>query len=154
MAENKADIEAERDQLRVENEQLRSQLSAVGAGAVGRAAVPQHTFQLSEGDRQELEIRGVINVGGRQVTKADVEAMLGESQRNVEIKDAPEGTRVAAGRAPRRGSVEGVDYVWPSVQPGGIDPKVAGTPGISGPSADALPDAAADVKPTAERTEV
>src|ERR1700749_92874 len=75
MPETKEDVTAERDKRRAENEQLRAQLQAAGGAgsAVGRASVPQHVFQLSEGDRQELEIRGAINVGGRLMTKADVE---------------------------------------------------------------------------------
>ena len=34
-------------------------------GPPGKAPPAQHRFQLSEGDRQELEIRGVVNIGGR-----------------------------------------------------------------------------------------
>lgn len=144
MSETKDEIAAERDQLAAENEQLRSQLAAIGAAAPGQAATPQHTFQLSEGDRQELGIRGVVNIGGRLMTKEMVEAKLGDDQRDVDIPDAPEGTRVPAqmiaeadARA-RSGGIRGVDFVYPSVQPGGIDPKIAGTPGISGPPAEAV----------------
>lgn len=129
-------LAAERDALRAENENLRGQLAAAGA-ANTKAAPVQHQFQLSEGDRQELEIRGVINVGGRLVTKAEVVKMLGAKQKNVEIKDAPEGTRVdpvLIKKATGPG-VQGVDYVYPSVERGKIDPAVAGTPGISGPPA-------------------
>jgi hypothetical protein len=122
--------------LRQENARLREQLATAG----GRVVQPEHTFQLSEGDRQELEIRGVVNIGGRMMTKDDVEAaMSAAGQRGVEIADAPEATKVDPALIEARGGkgVAGVDYVWPSVERGKIDPAVAGTPGISGPSADA-----------------
>jgi hypothetical protein len=58
-------------------------------------------------------------------------------QSGVQIAEAPEATRVDPATLPARGpGVAGVDYVWPSVERGKIDPAVAGTPGISGPSAD------------------
>ena len=125
-----------KEQLQKENEALRAQLAAVGGG---RVAAPAHTFQLSEGDRQDLELYGVINYGGRQLTKADVEAEMAKAgQRGVEIADAPDATRVqvdparmAAGPGQR-----GIDFVYPSVERGLIDPAVAGTPGINGPAAD------------------
>lgn len=124
------------ERLEADNERLRVQLAAAGrpAGAV----TPQHTFQLSEGDRQELEIRGVINYGGRAYTKADVEAAMAESgQRGVKIADAPAATRVdAPGVAATGPGVRGIDFVYPSVERGKIDPAVAGTPGINGPAAD------------------
>jgi hypothetical protein len=166
MAETKEEIAAERDALTQENarlraelaaaesdrEQLRGQLAAAGATAAGATAVarpyaPQYRFQLSEGDRQELEIRGVVNIGGRLMTKAEVEAEIANAgadaqghndQSRVEIADAPEATRVDPGTLPTRTGpgVAGVDYVYPSVERGKIDPAVAGTPGINGPSAD------------------
>lgn len=126
---------AEITALRAENENLRGQLAAAGA-ANTKAAPVQHTFQLSEGDRQELEIRGAINVNGRLVTKADVVKMLGKDQKGVKIADAPEGTRIDPATLPKitGPGVAGVDYVYPSVERGKIDPAVAGTPGISGPA--------------------
>lgn len=136
MTETKADVEAQRDALRAENENLRGQLAA--AGATRQTATPQHVFQLSEGDRQELEIRGVVSINGRLMTKAEVEAAMAEAgQRGVTIRDAPEGTRVDAGRlAGLTGpGVRGIDFVYPSVARGLIDPAVAGTPGINGPAA-------------------
>jgi hypothetical protein len=139
MTENVKDVAAERDALRAENDNLRTQLAAAGAARPGQAAPVQHTFQLSEGDRQELEMRGVINVGGRQMTKDEVMAELRktEDQRNVKIADAPDGTRVDVSKLPGVGKgVAGVDFVYPSVERGKIDPAVAGTPGISGPPAD------------------
>lgn len=137
MTENVKDVTAQRDALLAENENLRGQLAAAGASRPGQSAPVQHKFQLSEGDRQELEIRGVINVGGRMMTKQDVEAAMAKAgQRGVTIKDAPEATRVDLGPEARRSAVPGVDFVYPSVAPGQIDPAVAGTPGISGPAAD------------------
>lgn len=137
MAETKDDIAAERDRLRTENNALRSQLDQAGRVTTG-AYRPQ--FQLSEGDRQELEIRGVVSIGGRLMTKADVEAAMAEAgQRGVKIADAPEATRVdprVIDQAAARGDgIRGVDFVYPSVAAGQIDPDVAGTPGISGPAA-------------------
>lgn len=144
MAETKDEIAAARDQLAQENVALKAQLEAVGRPA--GASLPQHVFQLSEGDRQELEIRGVVAINGRLMTKAEVEAAMAEAgQRGVKIKDAPEETKVKiTGDTPGRGpGIEGVDFVYPSVERGKIDPAVAGTPGISGPAADTKP--AADV---------
>lgn len=140
MAETKDDIAGERDQLRAENNALKAQLEQAGRAAA--AYRPAQTFQLSEGDRQELEIRGVVNVGGRLMTKADVEeAMAVAGQRGVTIADAPEATKVSdqvLGDAAARGDgIRGVDYVYPSVAAGKLDPAVAGTPGISGPPAEA-----------------
>lgn len=132
MAELKDDIAAERDALRAENGRLRAQLAAAGrpAGVV----TPAHTFQLSEGDRQELAARGVLNVGGRMRTADEVRELLGDGQQDVDLGDA---TPPPAGPGePSRGSVRGVDYVYPSVAPGVIDPEVAGTPGIVGPAAE------------------
>lgn len=129
MAETKEEITAERDQLRAEVEQLRGQLAAAGA----RVAVPEHVFQLSEGDRQELATRGVVNIGGRRMTRADVAEKLGVDQLDVDLGDAE-----PVDQAPhaRTSAVEGVDFIYPSVAPGEIDPAVAGTPGINGPAAD------------------
>jgi hypothetical protein len=148
VSETKDDIAAERDALRAENEKLRGQLAAAGAAAVARPYAPAYRFQLSEGDRQELEIRGVVNIGGRLMTKAEVEAEIAKAgadaqgrndQSSVEIADAPEATRIDPGTLPTRTGpgVAGVDFVYPSVERGKIDPAVAGTAGINGPAADA-----------------
>jgi hypothetical protein len=135
MSETKESIAAERDQLREENAALRAQLAA--AGQPRGAYQPAQTFQLSEGERQELERYGVANVGGRRMTREEVFAKLGDDQQTVEIgepspaldqRDSPLATRPQS-------AVPGVDYVYPSVAPGEIDPAVAGTPGISGPPA-------------------
>lgn len=142
MAETKDEIAAERDRLAVENAALQAQLTAVGGA---RTPGAQHVFQLSEGDRQELEVRGVVNIGGRLMDKAAVEkAMAAAGQRGVKIKDAPEGTRVTVTEdTPGVGpGVRGVDFIYPSVERGKLDPAVAGFPGVSGPAADA-PDAVA-----------
>lgn len=147
MSETKDDIAAERDALRAENENLRGQLAAAGATTTaGRAAPAQHRFQLSEGDRQELELRGVVNIGGRMMTRDEVLAEIADAgpdgqgnndQGAVEIAEAPEATRVDLSKLPDRTGpgVEGIDFVYPSVERGKIDPDVAGTPGINGPSA-------------------
>lgn len=75
MAETKEEIGAERDRLRTENASLREQLAA--AGVVRPAAV--HRFQLSEGDRSELEMHGSANIGGKLMTADEVRALLAES---------------------------------------------------------------------------
>lgn len=126
--------------LRQENARLRAQLAAAG----GRVQQPEHTFQLSEGDRQELEIRGVVNIGGRLMTTEEVRAAMDGAdggQEDVEIADAPEETRVDPGvlQQVTGPGVRGIDYVYPSVERGYIDPALAGLPGINGPSADQKP---------------
>jgi hypothetical protein len=138
VAETKEEIAAERDALKEENERLKTQLAAVGTPAVGRAAAPQHTFQLSEGDRQELVARGAANVGGRLVTRDEVRDMLGENQQGVDLGNGPidPSLQQLIDRRPQAPGVLGVTHVYPSVEPGRIDPAVAGTPGISGPPAD------------------
>lgn len=129
MAETKDDITAERDALRAENENLRGQLAAAGAN---RANAPQHQFVLSEGNRAELVTYGVTNINGRRMTREDVEAELGADQSAVELGAA---APVDAPPPARTSAVEGVDFIYPSVAPGQIDPAVAGTPGINGPAA-------------------
>jgi hypothetical protein len=147
MSETKDEIAAQRDRLAQENVALKAQLAAAGRTAPSA----QHVFQLSEGDRQELEIRGAVVIGGRLMTKADVEeAMAAAGQKGVTIKDAPEATALKITKdTPGMGpGVRGIDYIYPSVERGKIDPAVAGTPGVEGPAADAKPaaDAAADVE--------
>jgi hypothetical protein len=138
MSETKDDIAAERDALREENRRLSAQLVAAGRPAAG-AYRPAAEFQLSEGDRQELQIYGVANIGGRLRTIDEVRGMLGEKQQGVELTDPPAATdrRLELHQTEvERAGIRGFDYVYPSVAPGQIDPAVAGTPGISGPSAD------------------
>lgn len=133
MTEILKDVAAERDALRAENENLRGQLSAASATRPGVAAPVQHQFVLNEGQRQELIANGVANVGGRLLTAEQVRAKLGPDQQGVEIPDAK--TTIEVPPARDRTAVAGVDFVYPSVAPGEIDPKVAGTPGINGPAA-------------------
>lgn len=142
MTELKEDIAAERDRLREENENLRGQLAAAGARPAGTRRVE---FQLSEGERQELLAHGVVNVGGVRMTREDVEERLGEHQDGIDLGDAePVDAALAAERGPR-GAIRGVDFIYPSVRPGEIDPAVAGTPGINGPAATDVPTSAAAV---------
>lgn len=125
-----------------ENAALRTQLAGVG-----RVYAPAQTFQLSEGDRQEVETFGVVNIGGRRYTREEVlDKLAGTPQAGVEIDEPAAQLDQRAQTAGRRASaVEGVDFIYPSVAPGQIDPAVAGTPGINGPAADAVP--AADDEP-------
>lgn len=131
MAETKEDIAAQRDQLQAENEQLRGQLAA--AASRPGPVTPTHTFQLTQGHLVELETYGVTNINGRQYTTDEVRAKLTGDQAGLHIEDAS--NPVTAPERPDRPPVAGVDYTWPSVAPGEIDPAVAGTPGISGPAA-------------------
>jgi hypothetical protein len=132
MSETKEEIAQERDALRAEVDRLRGELAAAGSN---RVAAPAHTFQLSQAQLSELESFGVTTVGGRQVTTEEVRGMLEGDQAGLEIKDAsaPAAVLPVVDRGTPR---YGVDFVYPSVAPGEIDPAVAGRPGISGPAAD------------------
>lgn len=132
MSETKDDIAAERDQLRAANEQLRGQLAAAGATR-GTAPAVQHQFVLSEGQRQELIQYGNTQVDGRMLGVADVETLLGDDQHDVLIPE-PENVRPVPA-AQNRPKQPGVDFIYPSVAYGKLDPAVAGTPGVSGPAA-------------------
>lgn len=138
MTENTPTVKDQLAAALAENESLRAQLAAAPPGTA-RAYQAPYTFQLSEGDRQELEAHGAVNIGGRMMTKDDVvKAMAAAGQKGVTIADAPEATRLDLNALPGRGpGVAGIDFVYPSVERGKIDPKVAGTPGINGPAADA-----------------
>lgn len=138
MAELSKALIEERDKLLVELkaktaevESLRGQLAAAGAG---RVVAPVHTFELNQGQLAELETSGVTNVNGRQVTTDQVRGMLSGGQANLPIRDASNPVTPAT-VVGRRGAAYGVDYVYPSVEPGRIDPAAAGQPGISGPPA-------------------
>jgi hypothetical protein len=134
MAETKDDVTAERDALRAEVARLREVLATQPAGS--SAAAPQR-FVLSEGDRQELVARGVASIGGRLLTRDQVRERLESEQADVELGDGPVDpalVRLTTATGDRQ-PVYGVTHVYPSLEPGGIDPKVAGTPGISGPPA-------------------
>lgn len=139
MAETKDEIAAERDQLREENNRLKAQLAAAGQQASRPGAqAPQHLF-LSEGDRQELETTGRVNLGGRLMNAEQVRAELaGGPQAGVEIAEPKHPVQVPADQ-PEQPPIRGFNYVYPSVAPGRIDPAVAGTPGINGPAADVEP---------------
>lgn len=145
--QTKDQIAAERDALRAEVEKLRGQLTAAGAARPGTAAPAEHQFVLTEGHRQELATTGVANVDGRLLTRDQVIARLGKDQRGVDIPkvDPNSVLSVPVGRA--TSAIPGVDFVYPSVAPGVIDPAVAGTPGISGPAGTAKQAAAGTDRP-------
>lgn len=126
----KAALEADNKRLQDENERLRSQLvearSAHGAVAGSPARV---TFagrpefrggtKLSEGERQQLELDGVISdVHGGGMLYAD--------DFGVEVTTEDGRNRLAKARekdaADARAGIQGVDYVYPSVAPGVLDP--------------------------------
>jgi hypothetical protein len=131
MAETKEAIAAERDRLRRENEQLRGQLAAAGAG---RPNTTTAQFELTEGNRQDLLARGETVIGGRRYTRDQVESAI-EGNPDYDRVDLGD-TEPAAQPATRaQGDIPGVDFVYPSVLAGRIDPAVAGTPGINGPAA-------------------
>lgn len=139
MAENdKSATDKRLAELQAENELLRTQLAAAGQP---RVAGPARTFFLTEANRLELEQRGFTTVGGELLDTAEVRKRLARTDQDVDIADAPEGAReeaavtVAAVRRDDQGAQYGVTHVYPSVRPGQIDPAVAGSPGISGPSA-------------------
>lgn len=148
MAETKDEISAERDDLREENNRLRAQLAAAGRQPGQSPAA--HQFVLSEGDRQELVMHGVANIGGKRMTREDVVAALHELSDDQPIAASEDDnggiwlgdTEPVDKDVPpaRTGSVEGVDFIYPSVAPGYIDPDVAGTPGVSGPPLPATAD--------------
>jgi hypothetical protein len=124
--------------LRAENARLRQQLISSGQQPAG-AAQTQHRFALTEGDRQELELYGVATIGGRLMTVDDARTAAEEAGLEVTIGDPSEALDRRAQVATEQGertAVRGFDYVYPSVAPGQIDPKVAGMPGINGPAAD------------------
>jgi hypothetical protein len=129
--ETKDEIRADRDRLAQENAALRAQLAAGGRQA---AAAPA-PFILSEGQRAELEQSGVTTVDGRRATREDVEAMLTDAQPTDRVDLGSKEPADADVPQPREGATEGVDFIYPSVAPGKIDPAVAGTPGINGPAA-------------------
>lgn len=126
-------------ELEAENASLRAQLGAQGQG---RVAAPAQTFYLTEANRQELEQRGFTTVGGVLLGTDEVRARLKDTdQAGVQIADAPEDVQASADatlasvRRDDQGSQYGVTHVYPSVEPGKLDPAVAGQPGISGPAA-------------------
>jgi hypothetical protein len=130
MAEQtKADLEAEIARLTKDNENLRGQLAAAGA----RPPAAQHQFLLSEGQRQELALNGNVLVNGQYLTADQVVSKLGPDQQGLEL-DVPDKARELP-REVTRDKVAGIDYVYPSVAYGQVDPAVAGQPGVHGPAA-------------------
>lgn len=109
MSETKDDIAAERDALRAENEELRALLARTDLAAAGIAPVPQHRFVLSEGERQELAIRGVVAVGGKLRTADQIRDMLGDDQQDIDLGTAT--PPPLAGEQPSAGSVPGLDVI-------------------------------------------
>jgi hypothetical protein len=133
MPETKEDIAAQRDALLAENKMLRDRLASTPVGP--RVQQAEHTFVLSEGARQELLINGQTNVGGVMRSRTDVRRLLGKDQQNVDLGTAEPPAGLP--KVQERSKVRGVDFVYPSVEPGFIDPDLAGTPGINGPAAKA-----------------
>jgi hypothetical protein len=134
MSETKDDIAAQRDALLAENERLRGQLATAG---VRPANVPagRPPF-LTEGERQELLMRGATNdpFGGGLMTLTTARERF-----DSDLDDATQEAEDAAVRldveAAERPAIRGVTHVYPSVAPGVLDPAAAGQPGISGPAA-------------------
>lgn len=115
MSETKEQVAAERDSLRTEVEQLRGELAAARAGAASPARVTLAApAPLSEGDRQALEIAGVISSG------IDGKRMFADDY-GIEVKTPDGRDRLARERAKGDAAVqgiEGVTHVYPSVAPG------------------------------------
>lgn len=142
MAENKSPADKaaaaeEVERLRAENESLRGQLAAAGAPrGVGRVPAPKP--YLTEGERQDLITFGVttnVHTGQRMNLH-----QAAELYPDVDLSAASDAATAAADRdqaeaAKGRPAIRGVDFVYPSVAPGQIDPAVAGAPGINGPAA-------------------
>lgn len=132
MSETKEQIAEERDQLRGEVERLQGELAESRAAAAGRgAASPARvTFEerpqfrggtvLTEGERQALESEGVINsaFNGRQLLADDfgIEPKTEAARERLRLARA----EVDAGRG--RQSIPGVTHVYPSIEPGRLDP--------------------------------
>lgn len=133
MSETKDEIAEQRDRLLAENENLRGQLAAAGAARPGLAPVAQHRFVLSEGQRQELAQHGNVLVDGQYLDADQLRAKMGEDQAGVEL-EVPATVRQLPAEV-TRDKIPGVDFIYPSVNYGEIDPALAGTPGVSGPPA-------------------
>lgn len=129
--------QTELQRLRAENERLRTQFAA--AGIPQRPGVlPAPKPFLTEGERQDLITFGVttdVHTGQR--------LNLHQARERYPDADLADATDTAVANADRDNTddvehpgIRGVDYVWPSVEPGKIDPAVAGTPGINGPAAE------------------
>lgn len=81
MSETKDEIAAERDALRAENEQLRAQLQTAQT-VPARPANPEPRFELSEGEREELQRTGVTRSvrTSQEVVASDYSDLVDESQ--------------------------------------------------------------------------
>jgi uncharacterized protein YciI len=133
----KEELEAQVSRLQTDNERLRGQLAA--AGNRPAANVPAALPFLTEGQRQELLTFG-------QTTRAGGGAALSLSEArelfpDVDLSDATDAALAADERLRtevlERASIRGVTHVWPSIEPGVLDPAAVGLPGISGPGPDA-----------------
>lgn len=118
----KADLEARLAATQRELELARGQLAEARAGAASPALVtfagrPQfrNGTQLSEGERQALEINGVVSDphGGGLLLASDfgVEVITEGGRKALEREQQRRET-------PARAGIPGVDYVYPSVAPG------------------------------------
>lgn len=117
MPETKADLQAE-------NERLRAQLAAGGSGLTRVTFPARPAFrgdtELSEGERQDLEINGVTNspFDGRRLLASDfgIEPTTDWGRENLR--------REQERRERERGEgIEGVDYIYPSIRPGVLAPE-------------------------------
>jgi hypothetical protein len=138
MSETKEQVTEERDMLRAEVDRLNTEngrLRAATAVPTAAAGAVQHQFFLTEGARQELELNGNAVINGRMMTIDQVRAELSPEQSQIQIDGPPEDRPMPAGGRPAS-ATPGVDFVYPSVAPGLIDPAVAGQPGINGPAAE------------------
>ena len=142
MSETKDDIAAQRDALVAENERLKGELASSRAGGASPAmvtlAAPDPNF-LCEGDRQALEVNGVVNSAttGRQLLASDfgIEVKTEQGRENLR--------RAQAQTTQEREGIRGVDFVYPSVARGVLaaDAPVRGAQ----PASAVEPDADGDV---------
>jgi hypothetical protein len=113
----KAALEVERDALQAQVEQLQGELASARAGGASPArvtlATPDPDF-LCEGDRQAMEINGVVNSAttGRQLLASDFGIEVKTEQGRENLRRAQEQT------AQEREGIRGVDFVYPSVARG------------------------------------
>lgn len=139
---SKEDLERQLAAAQEDLERTRGQLAearAATAAPVGAASPAQQTFvvgrpefrggtKLSEGERQALEISGVVADphGGGQLLASDydIEVKTEDGRRALA---AAEHDRAALGDAEKahRQGVRGVDFVYPSVAPGVLAPDAA-----------------------------
>lgn len=110
-------LAARNDALVSENETLRGELAAARAGGASPArvtlAAPDPKF-LCEGDRQALEVNGVVNssLTGRQLLASDFGIKVKTEQGQENLR------RAQAETSEERAGIRGVDFVYPSVARG------------------------------------